>query len=648
MARHWVAFLLAALAPVSAHGTTFVLMEVPDLARSAHVIAVGEVTAIRSAAFLDGRVVTRVSVRVDEALKGRIPSGPLTLEEPGGWIGGARRVVEGAPSYRVGERVLVFARRGRSGALHTSQLAMGKFTVFDDPVTGRRVAERELGSARVLGVAPGQRPHGLAPRDLDELRAEIRASLTPDGGEPEPSASVPELPPIATQDVEAFALLPTPARWFEADAGIPVGYHVDAAGDPALGAAVSTQVVEDGMAAWSEIPTASIEVVNVGPTTATGPQFSVCDGSSKVVFADPFDEIDDPVGCSGVLALGGGCHTGPTGEINGVDFWRRTEGDVLFADGWAPTCAFTSPCNFAEVATHEIGHTIGLGHTSENPAEADPDLRDATMYFAAHFDGRCASLRNDDVAGATFIYPPASDDCGDGLLDGSEECDDGGNQGGDGCSAFCQIELGFGCTGEPSVCAPICSDGLVRGGEVCDDGNASSGDGCSDLCQIEAGFECAGEPSECARACPPVPAGTCTPLGVGGRASLLLKDRGANGPGVGDRVVFKWLRGPALAQADFGDPRDGSGVHVCLYEDSGAGHGLVLDLTVASASRWEEIPGRGYAYSDSAETWDGVSKIVERGGDEGSSKVFVLGRDQLPARLSSLLSHGTSVRKHRK
>ncbi|MCP3102463.1 myxococcus cysteine-rich repeat containing protein [Myxococcus sp. K15C18031901] len=42
-----------------------------------------------------------------------------------------------------------------------------------------------------------------------------------------------------------------------------------------------------------------------------------------------------------------------------------------------------------------------------------------------------------------------------------------------------------------------CGDGQVRGDEVCDDGNLASGDGCSSVCQVEPGYECSGQPSVC-------------------------------------------------------------------------------------------------------------------------------------------------------
>jgi MYXO-CTERM domain-containing protein len=47
--------------------------------------------------------------------------------------------------------------------------------------------------------------------------------------------------------------------------------------------------------------------------------------------------------------------------------------------------------------------------------------------------------------------------CGDGRVQGGEECDDGDTMSGDGCSAGCVVEPGFVCNGEPSVCG-TCTD----------------------------------------------------------------------------------------------------------------------------------------------------------------------------------------------
>jgi len=91
--------------------------------------------------------------------------------------------------------------------------------------------------------------------------------------------------------------------------------------------------------------------------------------------------------------------------------------------------------------------------------------------------------------------------CGDGKSTGAEKCDDGDTDPGDGCGPDCQVEDGYACSGEPSVCADTCGDGAIEPNlEECDDDNMQDGDGCSD-CQIDDGHLCAGAPSMCPEAC---------------------------------------------------------------------------------------------------------------------------------------------------
>lgn len=46
-----------------------------------------------------------------------------------------------------------------------------------------------------------------------------------------------------------------------------------------------------------------------------------------------------------------------------------------------------------------------------------------------------------------------------------------------------------------------CDNGTLESGEQCDDGNTTSGDGCSASCQIEPGWTCSGSPSHCTTIC---------------------------------------------------------------------------------------------------------------------------------------------------
>jgi len=78
--------------------------------------------------------------------------------------------------------------------------------------------------------------------------------------------------------------------------------------------------------------------------------------------------------------------------------------------------------------------------------------------------------------------------CGNGIREGTEQCDDGNAANGDGCSVTCTVESGWQCVGSnPTVCGTVCGDGLVRGSEQCDDGNTTNGDGCSSACTLENG-----------------------------------------------------------------------------------------------------------------------------------------------------------------
>jgi cysteine-rich repeat protein len=41
-----------------------------------------------------------------------------------------------------------------------------------------------------------------------------------------------------------------------------------------------------------------------------------------------------------------------------------------------------------------------------------------------------------------------------------------------------------------NTCSPVCGDGVLLGSEECDDGNIMNGDGCSSICMIENGWAC--------------------------------------------------------------------------------------------------------------------------------------------------------------
>ena len=403
--------------------TTLVKMSDADLIRSSSVIALGDVQAIGTESPSAADLRTRIRIGVEEQIKG-VPRRHLTFVVPGGTHEGMRRVIFGAPTFFVGERVLVFLRRGTDGLLALNGLAMGKFTVV--PERTGAVAQRQLGNdgTTVLGydaahnalVATSATDDRRLSEFLDMLRDEAARDAAPadDSVLPEMSGS---------RFGDAFTFLGPPyARWTEPDSGAAVGYLVVPGGDATIGGAASQQAVSDAMAAWTNAGS-SIRLVNAGPGTPA--PFQECDGKSTVQFNDPFGEIGAPTNCAGILAIGGFCTNGTvTSTVGDTSFMRVTEGDLTINDGFSG-CRYWNATNLAEVITHELGHTIGLGHSSEKAQESNAVLRDATMFYLAHFDGRGASLRADDIAGVRALYPPAApppDEDGDGVADAIDNC----------------------------------------------------------------------------------------------------------------------------------------------------------------------------------------------------------------------------------
>jgi cysteine-rich repeat protein len=95
-------------------------------------------------------------------------------------------------------------------------------------------------------------------------------------------------------------------------------------------------------------------------------------------------------------------------------------------------------------------------------------------------------------------------DCGNGVLDPREQCDDGNTNNGDGCNSFCQIEANYECpnAGQPCTNMLACGNGRLTSDEICDDGNTASGDGCSGDCQsIEPGWRCPKPGRPCIQTC---------------------------------------------------------------------------------------------------------------------------------------------------
>lgn len=144
-------------------------------------------------------------------------------------------------------------------------------------------------------------------------------------------------------------------------------------------------------------------------------------------------------------------------DRNPAGQWRLEVIDIGFFDneldgaivGWSIEVQTLSTKKIAATGNVLFDQPIRLPLAAEAPFPCS-----AEALGFAYFDTTKLSL---EICIDGEYQSVASGVCGDGKVQGAEDCDDAGALNGDGCNAACKIEPGFNCTGEPSSCtAPSC------------------------------------------------------------------------------------------------------------------------------------------------------------------------------------------------
>jgi hypothetical protein len=183
---------------------------------------------------------------------------------------------------------------------------------------------------------------------------------------------------------------------------VPIEISTNTTGAKLLGNTSFLTVIQNSLATWNQAP--NFQSPLGSPTTSTT---QVPDGSNLICFCTSgvvFNQND------GTLAL---TVTTTSGSIilGASIFFNPNPTGVCFAtDNSVSSCA--NGTDFVQdlqtVATHEIGHFIGLDHSA---------VVRATMYpFAPALE---TQLSWDDVAGASLLYPKAAADVGTGAISGT-------------------------------------------------------------------------------------------------------------------------------------------------------------------------------------------------------------------------------------
>lgn len=156
-----------------------VKMSPEEMVKASDYIFVGTVEASESFYLKENVIVTDVTIRTDDNMKGHLnKGGQIVLRQPGGRVGAIMRYVTDLPQFREGEEVVVFMqtqkRRGPAAVVcgergklpvHTDALNGKKYVVFGETALG--VSQTEKAGAPEKASAPQR-------MELEEFKTYLR------------------------------------------------------------------------------------------------------------------------------------------------------------------------------------------------------------------------------------------------------------------------------------------------------------------------------------------------------------------------------------------------------------------------------------------------------------------------------------------
>jgi hypothetical protein len=197
-----------------------------------------------------------------------------------------------------------------------------------------------------------------------------------------------------------------PSRLTSCDGDEPISYVVDVDTTKlpsGMTQASALTAVQEALNSWAATSSLSFRFAGAQSLGTAAGSIAATDKLLRIQLHDTYNFITN----SGVLGVGGGSSSiDPTvfygGRVGTQGFQERSSAYVVLNHRAA---FMATAVNFKQVLTHELGHALGLAHSSENSSEPNAILKGATMYYTASNDGRGTNLTIYDQDRIAFGYP---------------------------------------------------------------------------------------------------------------------------------------------------------------------------------------------------------------------------------------------------
>ncbi len=409
-----LAFIFA-VTPAAA--TSYVMVSDQALADQSSVIAEGHITSAEPSPAKTAPS-TDYLFEIDHLIKGFTAGSSVVVRVLGGVrADGVGLKIWGAPAFNEGDRALLFLTERQDGSYNVMHFMLGAF--HEAEISAVRIVIRNLADASEVQMSPDgsmqATPGADRPRDLARFSSWLSDRANGLIRSPDYFATV---PPGALKTITGQYTLFTDSgknlRWFDFDRGGSVTFFANSTPQEGLSGGGYSEY-QTALSAWNGAGGTKIHYVYGGTTSATG-GLTTFDNINTILFNDPNNEVGSAYSCTqgGTLAVSGPWYDpSTTGKFNGREFIQIQGADTITNSGIS--CFFQespSPSKAAqELFGHELGHTLGLGHSCGDDASGpctDPVKDEALMRAFIHDDGRGARLDADDIAGVRFLYLPAN------------------------------------------------------------------------------------------------------------------------------------------------------------------------------------------------------------------------------------------------